>query len=235
MSRALALASQRAYQVSGRALARSAIPDSGLLHWYVVDRHATTSQINDREDSLNLTGTISQIVADDFDGYDAADFDGSNDGIDASKSTPVSPGFDVYFVAKMESISASNQQLHDFNDTGQSDYNVRLANDNNGDWQLLDSAGNYEASTNTNTNWHLLHVEVRSGANTEFLLDDTELISVSMSPNDFNGITVAQRFDGTHKSDMRFAEMAHYDTDASGYSKSDVVDYFRSRYPSLSL
>jgi hypothetical protein len=216
-----------------------AIPDSGLLHRYTVDESATTSGVEDLEADLDLSGSISSITSDAFDGFDAAVFNASNsDNMTASKSTGVSPPYDMYMVGRLTTNDTSAfQALHDFTDTNASSDNLKLNEDgsNPTEWELFDGSTSAKGGS-PDTNYHLFQIESRDATNTRLLIDDTVIIdNGNLDPSDFDGIVIGQRYDGSQHANMEFTETYYYDADDSNYSKSNTVNFFQGRYPSLSL
>lgn len=214
------------------SVALTEIPVSGLLHRYQVDETATTSQIDDLESDLDLTGSVSDIETDGIDDNDIARFDGSGDLMDANRSSAVEQPYDYYLVAKMRSIDDSNRTY--IADASAGSRNVALTNDVNGEWELIVNGSPYGSGVSGDSDYHLFHVEIRDDA-FALRLDDSEILSDNDTVGDFDGITVGGRAGGSGEAPLDFAESLWYDADGDGYDRSEVVSYISGEYPSLSI
>jgi len=194
MSRALALASTRAYQVSGRSVARSVIPDSGVAR-YEVEQDVTDSWDGHNGTDNTSAGYVSGKIGD----Y-AKDFDGSGDfvEIDSVSDELTSDVFSVTFWVNTTQSSRGVFIGINASDAG----NVLLIwlwDDSNGPVEIQDSVGSNVMSGSTDVddgNWH--HVVVTSdGSNLTLYVDgngeDSGSASYTISSDD--RISLGQEYD----------------------------------------
>ena len=212
-----------------------AIPDSGLKHHYIISESATTSQVDDLEGDLNLTGSLSSIEEDEFDGHDAARFNGVDDLIDGSRSSE-SPPYEAFYVARFRDTEG-RVYAFDFSD---SDRTAALTiSDPEDEWELVDAdVTGLNSGIDADTDWHLFNVQIdpENGDNGILRLDDSVILETGFDTGDWNGITIGGRSDDdSGYAEIDWTEGLYYDPSDENYDRTDVVDYIKNRYPSLQI
>lgn len=188
-----------------------AIPDSGLLHNYDWSNDATTtSTVPDLAGGTNLTGGFTNLSAA-INGRQAGTFDGTDDEVRGDYANVTEP-YDIFFVARFRSIN-SNDITFESTSGGQH----QLFIDSGPAWGLFQ--GSIVSGGTPDTNAHLF---TTGWSTTDILrIDEADVASGDSGTAETSGMIVGSA-GGSNFAPVDAGQLAVYDADASGYSRSDV-------------
>ena len=200
----------------------NAIPASGLLHNYDwSDGTTTTSTVPDLAGSTDLTGTFTDLTAT-INGVQAGTFDGNNDVVDGDFAD-ISQPYTIFTVARARAVD-TDQYFYD----GWSNRALFRYDNSDDAWDIY--SGSTLQGSAGDTNAHLWTMEY-NGASSAIRVDSAADASGDAGTLALDGLTVPQDSGKlVSPGAVDVGQIAVYNPDASGYSRSDVEDYFTGKW-----
>jgi len=226
---------------AGDVLFSASIPDSGLNHLYLsTDVNAPDGETGvdwqpNSETSSSPTLTANgdvEFSSDQVNGNPAFVYNdgGTTDYHIGQFASAVSRPDDMFIVAKFRSISAGSAE---YLASGFSNNSHAVFEDTNGDWQIYggSTVGDGGSDDAVDTSWHLITVRWDDSGNSEIRIDQTTIETGDSGNNLLDGFSLA--IDGGQSGStapVNIAAVGSWSTDVSGYSLSDVEQFFVNRF-----
>jgi hypothetical protein len=208
----------------------SGIPDSGLLHYYRADSY-------DLADGQTISTNLTDLAAADalpvvgdptfaegaVNGNDAIRYDGSDDRHEGDFSSPISEPFERFLVGALKSSGTANETMLD---GGSSDNHWLYYRNGSGDWRMFQGSVLDGPDSVSETTPHLFAERWDNGSS-QLRVDQSDYMSGNTgSQVDLSGLTIGDNTGSSNPANFDFVACAIYDPSASGYSRSDVEQFF---------
>lgn len=198
----------------------AAIPDSTVLNARASDYDGSTFQSNIGPNIPDANGSPT-LVSGDINGYDAVDYDGTDDSSQTTTSLSTTDPKAIIFTAAINTDNNGGVAID-----SDSDLAFALNDDSSSDWNLFRGGtnGGGLSSGTFDSNYHVYAMVGRNGSDIELEIDGTLEGSTSASTADLTGLTIGDRgaLGQNNFEDINLAEITVLDNFATGDKDEEI-------------